>query len=143
LLAASPLFMLGTLYQLIAQVGGLGLLLAATAFLTARLPKSRRQMIPHIVALAIMGSAVAIFYPEVSSFSVSTTMLVLLVEWWRGLRSLPRPSGDSIAQKLGREWRPLLASFPLRRIHLIFYGSIGAIVILRYNVLAYIFTHIL
>ena len=57
LLAASPLFMLGTLYQLIAQVGGLALVLAATAFLTQRLPSTRRRLVPHIAALSRKASA--------------------------------------------------------------------------------------
>src|SRR4051812_702549 len=68
LLAASPLFMLGTLYQLIAQVGGVALMLAATTLLTGRLPVARRRQLPHILALSLIGSALAIFYPEVSSF---------------------------------------------------------------------------
>lgn len=60
LLAASPLFMLGTLYQLIAQVGGLGLMLAATAVLTAPLPGPRRRVVPSILVLSIVGAALAI-----------------------------------------------------------------------------------
>jgi hypothetical protein len=143
LLAASPLFMLGTLYQLIAQVGGIALLLAATAILTSRLPSSRRRLIPTIATLSVVGSALAVFYPEVSGFAVVTTLLFLAVEWMREFKRRPRIPAQSASKQIGIELRQLFGSFPISRLHLIFYGSIGAIVLLRYNVLAYIFTHIL
>eukprot|EP01035_Chromulina_nebulosa_P004823 gene4823-6567_t len=83
ILAASPLFMLGMLYQLIAQVGGLALLLASTAVLTARLPSTRRRLFPHILVLSIIGAAFAVFYPEVTAFAVLTTLIVGALEWIR------------------------------------------------------------
>jgi len=116
LLAASPLFMLGTLYQLIAQVGGLGLLLAATAFLTTRMPTTRRRLIPHILALSIVGSALAVFYPEVTAFAVLTAVGVTLI--------------DAVRRR----------ELPAMRLSLFLYGIVGVIVLLRYNVLAYMFT---
>jgi hypothetical protein len=116
LLAVSPLFMLGTLYQLIAQVGGLGLMLAATAILTQRLPRNRRHLVPAILTLTIVGSALAVFYPEVTAFAVLTTLVV------GGIEAL-------------RERR-----FPATRVTLVVYGIVGVILILRYNMLAYVFT---
>ena len=143
LLAASPLFMLGTLYQLIAQVGGVALLLATATILTGRLPAARRRHLPHILALSLIGSAVAVFYPEVSSFPVLTTVLVLLIEWWHDYRRVRTPASGSRLRRVFAQLRPLRATFPLGRISLILYGCVGAIVILRYNVLAYLFTVIL
>ena len=116
LLAVSPLFMLGTLYQLIAQVGGLGLLLAATAILTTRLPDRRRRLLPHVLVLSIVGAALAIFYPEVTAFAVLTTVVVAGI--------------DAVRHR----------SFPAMRVSLVIYGILGVIVLLRYNVLAYVFT---
>ena len=116
LLAASPLFMLGTLYQLIAQVGGLALLLATTAILTQRLPATRRRLWPHILTLSIVGSALAVFYPEVTAFAVATTVLAATI--------------DAVRKR----------SFPATRLSLVIYGLLGVIVLLRYNVLSYVFT---
>ena len=116
LLAASPLFMLGMLYQLIAQVGGIALLLTATALLTARLPATRRRLAPHIAVLSIVGAAFAVFYPEVTAFAVLTTLLVGAIEWVRH------------------------RAFPTARLGLVMYGIIGVIVLLRHNVLSYLFT---
>lgn len=116
LLAASPLFMLGTLYQLIAQVGGMGLTLAAAAVLTARLPRTRRRLLPHVLVLSLIGAAVAVFYPEVTAFAALTAVAVALVEYVR--------------------YRTL----PAMRISLVLYGCAVVIVLLRYNVLAYVFT---
>ena len=116
LLAVSPLFMLGTLYQLIAQVGGLGLMLAATAILTQRLPRNRRHLGPAILTLTIVGSALAVFYPEVTAFAVLTTLVVGGIETLRERR------------------------FPRTRVTLVVYGIVGVILILRYNMLAYVFT---
>jgi hypothetical protein len=116
LLAASPLFMLGTLYQLIAQVGGLGLLLAATAILTGRLPASRRRLLPAVLVLSLLGSALAIFYPEVTAFAVLVAVACTAV--------------DSARR---RTW-------PAVRIALFIYGIVGVIVLLRHNVLSYVFT---
>ena len=116
LLAASPLFMLGTLYQLIAQVGGLALLLAATAILTARLPGARRRLVAHVLTLSVVGAALAAFYPEVTAFAVLTTVLAGTI--------------DAVRQR----------AIPVARLRLVLYGIVGVIVLLRYNVLAYVFT---
>ena len=116
LLAASPLFMLGTLYQLIAQVGGLGLLLAATAILTGRLPRARRRIVPHVLALSLVGASLAAFYPEVTAFAVLTTVVAGTIE--------------ALRQR----------ALPASRLSLVIYGIVGVIVLLRYNVLSYVFT---
>jgi hypothetical protein len=116
ILAASPLFMLGMLYQLIAQVGGIALLLASTAVLTARLPATRRRLLPHILVLSIIGAAFAVFYPEVTAFAVLTTMIVGALEWFR------------------------TRVFPLARLGLVMYGIVGVVILLRYNILSYLFT---
>jgi len=119
LLAASPLFMLGTLYQLIAQVGGLGLMLAATAVLTAPLPGPRRRVVPSILVLAIIGAGLAVTYPEVTAFTVLATVGAVAV--------------DAIRQR----------RVPVNRITLVVYGIFGVILLLRYNTLSYMFTIIL
>ena len=116
LLAVSPLFMLGMLYQLIAQVGGLALLLAATAILTSRLPATRRRLAPSIAVLSIVGAALAVFYPEVTAFAVLTTILVGGIEWVRR------------------------RAFPTARLGLVMYGIVGVIILLRHNILSYLFT---
>ncbi len=116
LLAVSPLFMLGTLYQLIAQVGGLGLLLGAIVLLTGRLPANRRRLVPHVAALSIVGAGLAVFYPEVTAFAVLTGAAVAGLEALRQRR------------------------FPVERASLFLYGIVGVVVLLRYNTLAYIFT---
>ena len=119
LLAVSPLFMLGTLYQLIAQVGGLGLLLAVTAILTTRLPAQRRRLVPHVLVLSIVGAALAVYYPEVTAFAVFTMVAVAGIE---GLRR---------------------RAFPATRVTLAVYGFFGVVLLLRYNLLEYAFTIIL
>ena len=74
LLAASPLFSLGTLYQLIAQVGGLALLLSIASMLF-----SARRLNLRVVAVAgILTAGLAIFYPEVAPFVAVGIVLVIL-----------------------------------------------------------------
>ncbi|WP_414663837.1 hypothetical protein [Horticoccus sp. 23ND18S-11] len=116
LLAISPLFMLGTLYQLIAQVGGLALLLAVTAILTGRLPSARKRIVPHVLVLAIVGSAIAVFYPEVTAFAVLTAVIAATI--------------DGVRRR----------AVPTLRITLVVYGLLGVILLLRHNTLSYVFT---
>jgi hypothetical protein len=134
LLAVSPLFMLGTLYQLIAQVGGLGLLLAVTAILTSRLPSRRKRLAPSVLALSVIGAALAVFYPEVTAFAVLTTLAVTGIDWLRATGKL---------SPLTTWPRRVVRAFPTTRASLVIYGIVGVIVLLRYNVLAYIFTIVL
>jgi hypothetical protein len=64
LLATSPLFALGTLYQLIAQVGGIALLLVAASMLFT----GRRLTVRTAIVAGVLTACLAIFYPEVSPF---------------------------------------------------------------------------
>jgi len=74
LLATSPLFSLGTLYQLIAQVGGLGLLLVIGSILFAL----RRLSVRAMAVAGILTAGLGIFYPEVSPFVAVSIILVAL-----------------------------------------------------------------
>ena len=116
LLAASPLFMLGTLYQLIAQVGGLGLMLAAIVFLTRRLPAGRAAIAPTAAGLSLVGAALAVFYPEVTAFAV------LVGVAFAGIEALRK-----------RAW-------PVARARLFLWGIVGVLLLLHTNVLTYVFT---
>jgi hypothetical protein len=116
LLAASPLFMLGSLYQLIAQVGGLGLMLAATAVLTQRLPARRARAVPAIVVLAVLGAALCVTYPEVTAFA--------------GLVGLGVAAAEAVRQR----------RLPAARLTLFLYGVAGVMLLLRFNLLSYVFT---
>ena len=64
LLATSPLFGLGTLYQLIAQVGGMALVLAGVAVLL----NTDRMTWRTLVLGGLLTGGLALFYPEVSPF---------------------------------------------------------------------------
>jgi hypothetical protein len=72
LLATSPLFALGTLYQLIAQVGGIALLLVAASMLFT----GRRLTFRTALVGGILTACLAIFYPEVSPFVALGILLV-------------------------------------------------------------------
>lgn len=65
-LAASPLFILGTLYQLIAQVGGIALMLAVFAALTHQ--HGRTQFFRQSIIAALLAACLCIFYPETTPF---------------------------------------------------------------------------
>lgn len=74
LLATSPLFGLGTLYQLIAQVGGIAILLSACATLL-----STREATWRRIALAgLITTSLGIFYPEVAPFVALSCILYAL-----------------------------------------------------------------
>ena len=64
LFATSPLFGLGTLYQLIAQVGGIAILLAACAVLLS----TRECTWRRVLLGALITTCLGIFYPEVAPF---------------------------------------------------------------------------
>ena len=74
LFATSPLFGLGTLYQLIAQVGGLAILLVIASILF--LP--RRLTLRTMAVAGTLTAGVAIFYPEVASFVPLGIVMVAL-----------------------------------------------------------------
>jgi hypothetical protein len=74
LFATSPLFGLGTLYQLIAQVGGISILLTACALLlTTRENTWRRWGLAGVVTTCL-----GIFYPEVAPFVAISIILYAL-----------------------------------------------------------------
>jgi hypothetical protein len=74
LFATSPLFGLGTLYQLIAQVGGIAILFTACAILlTTREATWRRMVLGGLVTTGL-----GIFYPEVAPFVAISIMLYAL-----------------------------------------------------------------
>ena len=64
LFATSPLFGLGTLYQLIAQVGGIAILLAAASVLFA----TRHMTWRKLTLGGLITGCLAIYYPEVAPF---------------------------------------------------------------------------
>jgi hypothetical protein len=80
-LAISPLFSFGTLYQLFAQVCGVGLLLASCS-VTMRSYKFTgiADWIRHSLLMSILISALLIVYPEVMPFLALATGLYWLVE---------------------------------------------------------------
>lgn len=71
LFATSPLFGLGTLYQLIAQVGGLASLLAALAVLLS----TRQLSLRKLLLAALLTCSLGIIYPEVSPFVALACLL--------------------------------------------------------------------
>ena len=74
LFATSPLFGLGTLYQLIAQVAGIAILLSTAAVLL-----STRYLSPRKALLGgLITAAMAIVYPEVSPFVALSIILFAL-----------------------------------------------------------------
>lgn len=71
LFATSPLFGLGTLYQLIAQVGGIAILLTACAILLS----TREATWRRIVLAGLLTACLGIFYPEVAPFVAISIVL--------------------------------------------------------------------
>jgi hypothetical protein len=80
LLAISPLFSLGTLYQLIAQVSGIALLFCACALIL----RTVRFAWNSIAATGLMLAAIGLTYPEVSPL-VAMSIVVYAV-WLRYVR---------------------------------------------------------
>jgi hypothetical protein len=72
LLATSPLFSLGTLYQLIAQVGGLALLVVIASILFM----VRKLTLRTMAVSGVLTAGLGIFYPEVSPFVAMGIILV-------------------------------------------------------------------
>lgn len=77
LFATSPLFGLGTLYQLIAQQGGIAILLAACAVLL----NTRECTWRRVLLAALFTTCLGIFYPEVAPF-----VAISIVLYWLHLR---------------------------------------------------------
>lgn len=77
LFATSPLFGLGTLYQLIAQQGGIAILLAACAVLL----NTRECTWRRVLLAALFTTCLGIFYPEVAPF-----VALSIIIYWLHLR---------------------------------------------------------
>ncbi|MFZ5494456.1 MAG: hypothetical protein ACOZE5_03845 [Verrucomicrobiota bacterium] len=77
LFATSPLFGLGTLYQLIAQQGGIAILLAACAVLL----NTRECTWRRVLLAALFTTCLGIFYPEVAPF-----VAISIILYWLHLR---------------------------------------------------------
>jgi hypothetical protein len=117
LLAVSPLFMLGTLYQLIAQVGGVALLLVTVALLTRSWDGVRRRdLIRYSVLPSIAGAALCIFYPETTPFAILTYVA------YTGLALVRRRLSPAVATAITA------------------YVLVGVILLLRHNLISYIST---
>ena len=117
LLGLSPLFVFGVVYELIAQVGGVALLLALVTLLTAKLrTKSRVDLLLHAVPVSLVIAALAMFYPEVSPFAALAIGAYFFIEWF----------GTKV--------------FPAARIVLLEYALVLFFILLRYNVISYIYS---
>ncbi|HVX57712.1 MAG TPA: hypothetical protein VHA37_08335, partial [Candidatus Saccharimonadales bacterium] len=114
-LAISPLFMLGTLYQLIAQVGGIALLLTCIALLLRPWTTvHRRVLMRYAVLPAITSAALCIFYPEVTPFVVLT---------FGGFAAL---------------WTVRHRTMPQGLIIVGIYTLLGVVILLRHNLISYV-----
>lgn len=118
LLAISPLFLLGALYQLIAQVGGLALLLCTIALLTEeqRAGQSLGEKIRRGIPPALTAATLCIFYPEVTPFAVLAF-------------------GGFIVISAARR-----RAIPHAQLSLAIFTLAGVVVLLNYNLLSYMYT---
>ncbi len=117
ILAACPLFMLGTLYQLIAQVAGIALLLVTLALLTRTWGTAhRRDVMRYAMLPAFAAAALCICYPEPTPFLGLAYFGYLAVGFAR------------------RRISPAIA------VALIAYVMLGVVVLLRHNVISYVST---
>jgi hypothetical protein len=71
LFATSPLFGLGTLYQLIAQVGGIAILLATSSVLLT----TRSLTVRKLLLAGLLTGCLGILYPEVAPFVALSILL--------------------------------------------------------------------
>jgi len=117
LLSFSPMFLFGSLYQLIAQVSGLSLLFCLVALLTASYKtRSRRVLLCYAVPTSIVGASLCTFYPEVSPFAI---MAIGLFYAYRLIKDKTIPGAHLV---------------------LLQYSILGILFILRYNFISYIYT---
>ena len=116
-LVISPLFCFADLYEVIAQVGGLSLMLTALALLTAYIPgRKRKAILMHAIPTVIVGSALAVFYPEVTPFVILSLGGLMIFEWIKTKR------------------------IPGSKVVLLTYSILGLIIVLRHNLIAYLYT---
>lgn len=117
ILAVLPLFMLGTLYQLIAQVAGVGLMLTTLALLSrAWITERRCDVLRYSLLPAIAGAGLCITYPETTPFAGLTYMIFL------GLSVVRRRMSVRLA------------------VGLTAYVLLGITVLLHYNMFCYLAT---
>lgn len=119
ILAISPLFALSTLYQLIAQVGGLGIMMSVLALTLTREPSAPRRFggtFREALAIALPSSALCIYYPEVTPFAVLTAGGYVFVHAARS-RQIP--------------WTLIRRGI---------YALAATFVILNYNLISYVYT---
>jgi hypothetical protein len=106
--AISGLVALGTVYQLIAQVFGLSLLIGlVTLLLSPFRHESRSLWVRTSLLRAILGAGVCVVYPEVLPFAVLSFLLyhaILLVRRRELLRNVARGLGPSLAFTLVLGW---------------------------------------
>lgn len=87
LVAVSALTTLGSMYQLIAQVGGVALLIALTIWLLQTFSIHRRYYFIRIaVLLSIVATALFIYYPEVSPILGVSYLFYILIKVIKGWR---------------------------------------------------------
>jgi len=85
LVAVSPLTTLGTLYQLLGQVSGIGLLCAAAAFFLRPLGTLSRGELVRLGAVAgLMAAALLVVYPETVPFVGLAFLSFHALQAWRG-----------------------------------------------------------
>jgi hypothetical protein len=99
----SPLSTLGTLYQLIAQVGGMGMMMAALALLCQPASTRWRRETAQHVGIGLLVAGLLIWYPEVLPF--------LLLGWlgWCGAAAWRAARAGTPAATLQRMWLTALA----------------------------------
>jgi hypothetical protein len=100
-MAVSSLVALGTLYQLIAQVFGLGLLAGAGALLLEPIHEEpRRVAVKRALLAGVFCGAIGFTYPEILPFLVLAFVLTHLLALWRrteAIASLTRSTAITIA----------------------------------------------
>ena len=116
-LVVSPMFLYGILYQLIAQVSGVSLLLTVVTLLTAQINTRKRGiLIAYAIPVSIVGASLCIYYPEVTPFAALSISAYHFIKWVRN------------------------RCFPSIHVVLIQYSILGTVILLRYNFISYLYT---
>jgi hypothetical protein len=116
-LSISPMFLYGSLYQLIAQVSGITLLLTLVTLLTSQINTRKRWVLfKYAIPVSIVSASLCMFYPEVTPFAILAIIGYQLVKWFR------------------------TRNFPGAHIVLIQYSIICTIIFLRYNFISFLYT---
>lgn len=127
LVAMSALTTLGTVYQLIAQVVGLGLLAATVAAaLRPFAGLSRQQLIRHGVLMGILGAGLGVCYPEVLPFGAVAFIIYLFANARREPRTSSRAVYTVMGAGLAFAILTLHTFFPRVLIYVLNQGASGA-----------------